>query len=122
VIHLASTPKGALRVGLSMEKDLDTITYLRSRLRGVKIIRDQERNRALAAAVLSALSKDLPPPLPPLDILLTPFQWQVLQAARCIPFGETRTYGQLAHQVQRPGAARAVGRVMHRNPLPLIFP
>jgi O6-methylguanine-DNA--protein-cysteine methyltransferase len=105
-----------------MEKDVDTTAYLRSRLRGVKIVRNYERNQTLAAAVLSALSKDAPKPLPPLDILLTPFQWQVLQAARCIPFGETRTYGQLANQVQKPGAARAVGQVMHRNPLPLIFP
>jgi methylated-DNA-[protein]-cysteine S-methyltransferase len=52
----------------------------------------------------------------------SPFTLQVLRACRKISFGQTRTYRELAEQVGRPGAARAVGSVMAGNPVPLIIP
>jgi len=52
----------------------------------------------------------------------TAFTRKVLNACRAIPFGQTRTYSDLAEQVGSPGAARAVGGVMASNPLPLIVP
>ena len=56
------------------------------------------------------------------DSHLTDFGRRVSRACRGIPYGETRTYGQLAKQAGRPGAARAVGSVMARNRVPLIVP
>ena len=53
---------------------------------------------------------------------LTPFQVRVLEQCRLIPYGEVRTYGWLAARVGKPGAARAVGQAMARNPLPLLIP
>ncbi len=53
---------------------------------------------------------------------LPPFQRAVLQATAAIPYGQTRTYGDLAVEIGRPGAARAVGRAEACNPLPLIIP
>lgn len=52
----------------------------------------------------------------------TSFQRRVLKACRAIPWGETRTYGELAKIAGRPGAARAVGTVMAGNRVPLIVP
>jgi len=52
----------------------------------------------------------------------TPFQRSVWQAARLIPYGQTRSYAWLAGQVGSPGAARAVGQALGRNPLPIIIP
>jgi methylated-DNA-[protein]-cysteine S-methyltransferase len=54
--------------------------------------------------------------------VLRPFQQSALQATFAIPFGETRTYGELAHQIGHPRAARAVGRAEATNPMPLIIP
>jgi len=51
-----------------------------------------------------------------------PFAHGVLQACRKIAFGRTTTYSDLARQVGRPRAARAVGSVMAGNPIPLIIP
>ncbi len=52
----------------------------------------------------------------------TDFQRSVWQATRLIPYGETRSYIQIARQTGRPKASRAVGQALHRNPLPVIIP
>jgi len=46
----------------------------------------------------------------------------VWQATRLIPYGETRSYLWVAVQIGKPGAARAVGQALGRNPLPVIVP
>jgi methylated-DNA-[protein]-cysteine S-methyltransferase len=52
----------------------------------------------------------------------TPFQRAVWDALRRIPYGATRTYGQIAVEIDAPGAARAVGAANHDNPLAIIVP
>ena len=52
----------------------------------------------------------------------TKFQVQVLEALRGIPYGETRTYRDIAEAVGRPKAVRAVGNANGRNPLPIVIP
>lgn len=52
----------------------------------------------------------------------TNFQQAVWEATRMIPCGETRSYNQIAGQIGRPKAPRAVGQALHRNPLPVIIP
>lgn len=52
----------------------------------------------------------------------TPFQKQVWALLRSIPFGETRSYGELAIQLGNPGASRAVGRANATNPIPIVVP
>jgi O-6-methylguanine DNA methyltransferase len=54
--------------------------------------------------------------------LLRPFQRQVLQIVFAIPYGGTRTYGEIAHEIGNPRAARAVGRANATNPMPLVIP
>lgn len=52
----------------------------------------------------------------------TAFQLAVLDALRTIPYGETRSYGDIAAQLGRPKAVRAVGAANGRNPLPIVIP
>ena len=52
----------------------------------------------------------------------TPFQREVLEALQEIPYGETRSYADLAKAVGRPKATRAVGAANGRNPLPIVIP
>jgi methylated-DNA-[protein]-cysteine S-methyltransferase len=60
------------------------------------------------------------------DILLAPegtvFQKKVWGALLTIPYGETSSYGKLAENIGKPGAARAVGMANNRNPIPVIIP
>ncbi len=53
---------------------------------------------------------------------VTPFEEACRNAALAIPPGTTLTYGAVARRIGRPGAARAVGQAMRRNPLPLFVP
>ena len=52
----------------------------------------------------------------------SPFQQSVWQALQTIPYGETRTYGQIAAQIGRPTACRAVGMANNRNPIAIVVP
>lgn len=58
----------------------------------------------------------------PLKIYGTDFQKKVWDAIAEIPYGETRTYKQVAETVGEPGATRAVGAALHANPLQIILP
>ena len=59
----------------------------------------------------------------PVDWLsMRPFQQQVLRLTAAIPYGEVRTYGEIARELGQLGAARAVGRALATNPIGIILP
>ena len=58
----------------------------------------------------------------PLSLPGTPFQQQVWQALQQIPYGETRTYGQIAAMIGNAKASRAVGMANHNNPVAIVVP
>jgi len=58
----------------------------------------------------------------PLDLRGTPFQLRVWELLLTIPWGETRTYGQIAKALSRPKASRAVGRAVGANPVSIVVP
>lgn len=58
----------------------------------------------------------------PIQLTGTAFQNAVWQALTTIPYGETRTYGQIAAQIGRPKAVRAVGAACGKNPILLLVP
>lgn len=60
--------------------------------------------------------------LPTRQISPDRFNSQVQQRLTAIPYGQTRSYGEFAAELARPGAARAVGSACARNPMPLIQP
>jgi O-6-methylguanine DNA methyltransferase len=58
----------------------------------------------------------------PLDLVGTTFQQQVWAALGQVPYGETRTYGEIAAAIGRPQAVRAVGAANGANPIPILLP
>ena len=59
---------------------------------------------------------------PPLDFAGTPFQKKVWSELLNIPFGQTRTYGQIANSIGKPRASRAVGAANGKNPISIVAP
>ena len=59
----------------------------------------------------------------PIDWLVMPrFQVDVLRVTLTIPFGSVRTYSEIARELGKPGASRAVGKALAQNPLPILIP
>jgi O6-methylguanine-DNA--protein-cysteine methyltransferase len=121
-IYLASSKRGALRIGLSLREKRDSATFFRKRFPNTRLVENYPLNKLLAQAVQAALMNKPFKSTVDFDFSCTPFQWQVLKTIARIPFGETRTYGDVASMVGKPKGARAIGQVMRRNPMPLLFP
>mgnify|MGYP002798271360 FL=1 len=75
--------------------------------------------REALMAYFAGERRDFDLPLAPAG---TDFQRAVWEALRAIPYGGTRTYGEIAAAVGRPKAVRAVGQANHVNPLPIFIP
>lgn len=74
-------------------------------------------------ALLVLSNGKAPENLPPLDLSWgTEFQQAVWQQLLAIPLGSTRTYGELAEALGKPGGSRAVGAACGANPIPVIIP
>lgn len=58
----------------------------------------------------------------PIDVKGTDFEKRVWKEVRNIPYGETRTYGEIARRIGNPKATRAVGQACGKNPIPIIIP
>ncbi len=78
---------------------------------------------AALCAALAAKPDVRPPPLPPLDLSAgTKFRLRVWAELRRIPRGETRSYGEIADELGKRRAARAVGGACGANPIPVLIP
>jgi methylated-DNA-[protein]-cysteine S-methyltransferase len=75
-----------------------------------------------AVEALDAYFAGRPPRLPALDLRGTRFQRAVWEALCAIPWGEVRTYGEVARLLGRAGSARAVGGANHENPVAILVP
>jgi len=115
---LAETQDGLFYVGFGDDlKPLET--FARRWLDEPRLKRGRVKASVQVREYLSGKRKDFDLPLAPLG---TDFQKKVWKAMSRIPYGRTKTYGQLARQLKRPAAARAVGAACGANPLPLVVP
>ena len=121
-VHAASTERGAIRTVIELDRSSQSAAVFRGIFPDAEIVEDYGPNEHLMEAVEAALSNRQAEGALAMDLRFTPFQRSVLGAIGTIPFGQTKTYGQVASMVGRPGGARAVGQVMGKNPLPLIYP
>ncbi len=121
-LWLLATPAGLCRVGLPGESRASLEAW-GARWVGPEPL--EENPAALSEAVIqlreyfSRLRRvfDLP-----LDLRGTPFQRRVWEELRQVPYGQTVGYGELARRMGKPGAARAVGRAVGANPIPIVVP
>ena len=93
---------------------------------GTQITRPPEAIQHLATEIRNYFDHPPHPTAVPPDLLdfsgMTPLQRRVLDTTAAIPFGQTRSYGQVAASAGLPRAARFVGNTMARNPFPVVVP
>jgi len=118
---VASTSRGVCAVAMG-SSDAELERALAREYPAATIAIDKGALSAWTTAVLAHISGRQPRLDLPLDVQATAFQWQVWQALAAIPYGETRTYGQVAAAIGRPRAVRAVARACATNPVALAIP
>jgi AraC family transcriptional regulator, regulatory protein of adaptative response / methylated-DNA-[protein]-cysteine methyltransferase len=120
-ILMAATARGLCWIGIHQ-----CASYLESELRRdfpkAIIVRDDDKLQAMAAQVLAFVDATGALLNLPVDIHATPFQLAVWRELLAIPPGATRSYGEIAQRIGRPGSARAVGRANGSNPLAVLIP
>lgn len=107
-------------VGVHMRADEETV---RAHYRDAVVERDDEATEAVCAQLAAYFQGSAEPFGVTIDWqALGEFQRQVLQRVMAIPYGQTRSYQEIAEEIGQPRAARAVGRANATNPMPLIVP
>ena len=117
---IATTPRGVCSVRFgNNERDLEK--ELGREFNAAAIARDDHALRPLAEKVQSSFAGPIPKSIP-LDIQGTAFQQRVWDALRRIPRGETRSYADIAKQIGKPKAVRAVANACASNPVAVVVP
>lgn len=119
-VFVASTEKGVCFVDF-VRTEKAFMKRLKGRFAG-KIVRDDRRNRKVVNQLKKYLKGELQRFECKLDVRGTPFQKKVWSALARIPYGRTRSYGDIAQAIGHPKAFRAVGNANGRNSIPLILP
>ena len=118
---VAATTKGVCSVQLGDAEDA-LEDGLRRQYPLARIERDDGALRPTLAAILAHLDGSVRKLDLPIDVAATSFEWRVWKALKEIPYGETRSYAEVAASLGRPRAARAVARACAANRVALLVP
>jgi AraC family transcriptional regulator of adaptative response/methylated-DNA-[protein]-cysteine methyltransferase len=118
---VASTPRGLCAVQIG-DTDAGLEEALAKEYPRAERRRDDRALRPALAAILAHLDGEVPRLDLPLDLRATAFQWKVWRALQEIPYGETRSYADVAKALGRPKAVRAVARACASNRVALLVP
>jgi O-6-methylguanine DNA methyltransferase len=130
-VHLAVSEEGVVAIELTTTSEAFAAGLEARRHRPVQLVRAGDVRPALLERAIRALEDALAGRVDeraaldalPLDLADRPaFDREVLAAVRAIPRGEVRSYGEIARAIGRPGAARAVGGAVGRNPVAMLVP
>src|SRR5262249_22813395 len=113
---IAATERGLARIHFDPEGQDDEL----ARIFGTRVLRSPiDEVRRELDEYFDGKRRDFDLPL---DLRVAAFNAEVLEELARVPYGMTTTYGTLAAKVGHPRAARAVGTVMNRNPIPIVLP
>jgi methylated-DNA-[protein]-cysteine S-methyltransferase len=121
---IIDSPIGPLQ--LTAEDGVLTRVFMDAQRHAPAVSEAWRDDRAALAAAIDQLNAYFNGELTDFDVSLDPagteFQRAVWAALRTVPYGETSSYGEIAAQVGRPAASRAVGQANGRNPIAIIIP
>ena len=103
-------------------EDADLLSQLRTEFPGASLLEDTVAVEGYVSAIREHLGGQRIALDLPLDVRPTQFQERVWEALRAIPYGETRSYKEVARMIGEPDAVRAVARACAANPVALAVP
>ncbi|MFS0646830.1 methylated-DNA--[protein]-cysteine S-methyltransferase [Siminovitchia sp. 179-K 8D1 HS] len=119
---IAGTEKGLCFVGPPTMLYDDLIVWVNKWYPGCQLIRDDNRCDPFAIQLTEYIKGERTIFTFPVDMRGTPFQLKVWRALHHIPYGETRSYSDIADQIGKPLSARAVGAAIGANPILIMVP
>jgi len=121
-LHLAATSTGLCLLTLPHENVEHLRQWAHNHVPKAELIEDSQAMANYTSPILAYLKGSRAAFSLALDLIGTPFQRSVWQALTAIPYGETRSYADIAKAIGRPTAVRAVGAANGRNPVPIVVP
>jgi AraC family transcriptional regulator of adaptative response/methylated-DNA-[protein]-cysteine methyltransferase len=118
---VATTARGICAVKLGDDADA-LVTILLGEFSDAHVVRNDDAHSDWVQAILNFIAGHEPHLDLPVDVRATAFQKQVWEALRRVPYGETRSYSDIAREIGQPGAVRAVAQACGANPTALIVP
>jgi methylated-DNA-[protein]-cysteine S-methyltransferase len=119
---IASTSKGLVFVGSQNKSFEELFEWAKKRFPGSPLVEDEEKLEPYVIEIIQYLEGKRKTFTVPLAYVGTPFQLAVWQALCEIPYGETKSYSDIAHAINKPAAVRAVGAAIGANPVLLTIP
>lgn len=117
----AATARGVCAVSFG-DSDDELLAFLFAEYPAAELSRRDVLLGEWVGGLMGYLDGAGPAPELPLDVQTTAFQSRVWEELRKIPYGRTRTYGEIAKALGRPSAARAVARACKANPVAVVTP
>lgn len=121
-IYLAATNKGLCYVSSPTEGLEELRDWVEKKRSNATLIEDDKFIEPYAEQLLDYLNNHRRNFNLPLDLKGTDFQESVWQALQHIPYGNTLSYSDIAHSIDKPKAVRAVGAAIGANPLMIVIP
>ena len=122
-IHLAATEEALVYCASERENGSDMKEWLSKYMSEYELVQGENQILENAKLQLKAYFKGESKILDiPLNLIGTDFRKRVWEALQTIPYGETRTYGEIAAQIGNPKGPRAVGQANHHNPISYFVP
>ncbi|RAV22969.1 methylated-DNA--[protein]-cysteine S-methyltransferase [Paenibacillus contaminans] len=121
-MHIAAVDEGLCFVGSQNKSYEELAEWATSRLPGSTLIRDDEKLRSYAAELVEYLQGERESFTFPFSLHGTPFQEAVWDALCAIPYGQTKSYSDIANHIKKPAAVRAVGAAIGANPVLISVP
>ena len=119
---IASTDHGLVRILLPREGGFDFMSSLHKAYPDATLIEDQGKNQNVMNQLREYFDGNRTGFSLSLELRGTEFQKSVWKAVAQVPYGQTRSYGEIAQEVGRPKAFRAVGNANRMNPIPIVIP
>lgn len=121
-LHVAATEQGLCYVGSADRSFEELEAWACRRLSGCRLVEDAGKLAPYTGQLTGYLQGDRQEFTLPLDLYGTPFQLAVWDALNSIPYGQTATYSDIAHRLNKPQASRAVGAAIGANPVLITVP